>query len=236
MRKKRPKIVTIVSLSLILSVANLAQALENKIFTESGQILSGQQWNVVEVYNDQTIVDMLGGWVDTVATYDVSTFNISGGQINTFNAYESSAVNATGGDVFSLNARDTSRINVTDSIEIENIWTYEHGEVHVNGGIVADIGIYESGTLHLFDGLVTDSLSAGDSGLIGIYGYDLQKYDTQGTYGVGYVTGKWSNYTDFTINLYGSETYSHIYLHEIPEPGTLAFVTAGCLLFRREKK
>ena len=32
----------------------------DKIFTSSGQILDGEEWNNVSIYNDATIVDMLG--------------------------------------------------------------------------------------------------------------------------------------------------------------------------------
>ncbi|MHC4705729.1 MAG: hypothetical protein ACYS8I_01410, partial [Planctomycetota bacterium] len=50
-----------------------AHALLDKTFTSSGQILPGEEWNSVHIYNDDTVVDMLGGFVEGMATYDAST-------------------------------------------------------------------------------------------------------------------------------------------------------------------
>lgn len=66
--------VTIIGVLLCI-VTQLAAVPEDKIFTSSGQILSGEEWGNVYIYNDDTIVDMLGGWVLSATTHDESTFN-----------------------------------------------------------------------------------------------------------------------------------------------------------------
>lgn len=49
--------------AVVLLAACPAQAVD-KDFYSSGQILPGEEWNSVYVYNDDTVVDMLGGFVD----------------------------------------------------------------------------------------------------------------------------------------------------------------------------
>ncbi len=55
------RIASILVFVILLLSAPLAQALPvDKDFTSSGQILPGEEWNNVSIYNDATIVDMLG--------------------------------------------------------------------------------------------------------------------------------------------------------------------------------
>jgi len=81
-------------------------------------------------------------------------------------------------------------------------------------------------------GLVSDYLTAGDSGIINVYRYDLDKSATGGHYGFGFVSGEWANRTLLNIDLSGPNTYSRIILHEIPEPGTLILLGLGSLILR----
>jgi len=58
-----------------------AQAYPDKDFNSSGQINDGDYWNNVNIYGDDTILDMLGGWVLSVTTYNESIFNYRGGTL-----------------------------------------------------------------------------------------------------------------------------------------------------------
>ena len=69
---------------------------ESIVFTESGQILEGEMWEFVDIYNDDTVVDMLGGLADYITTYDASTLNVTGGHAD-FGAMEYSTINISGG-------------------------------------------------------------------------------------------------------------------------------------------
>jgi hypothetical protein len=78
----KTKVITIVASAAILCfTASELTAVEDKIFTSSGQILPPEEWSNVYIYNDDTIVDMFGGLVDGIATYDASTLNITGGLV-----------------------------------------------------------------------------------------------------------------------------------------------------------
>jgi len=58
------------------------------------------------------------------------------------------------------------------------------------------------------------------------------KQTLEGNYGYGFVNGEWEDHTHFSIDLSGSDTYSRVILHEIPEPATLLLLALGGLLSR----
>jgi hypothetical protein len=98
------------------------------------------------------------------------------------------------------------------------------------GGSAAYVDALVSRTVNLHGGLVSDYISAPD-GTINIFGYDLSKSDTGGTYGYGVVTGNWEDGTAFSIDILSPETYSNINL--IPEPTCLALLAVGALFAKR---
>ena len=66
----KTKICLIVPAVILFTAPQLQAVTENKTFTSSGQILPGEEWNNVYIYNDDTVVDMLGGGADGIGTYD----------------------------------------------------------------------------------------------------------------------------------------------------------------------
>jgi len=230
----KTKIITILALAQILCfTASELLALEDKIFTSSGQILDGEEWNNVHIYNDDTIVDMLGGLVDGIGTYDISTINITGGHVNTLVTLEFSTANVSGGVVAGLYAWDYSTVSVFDTGSVFSLSARgDFGVVNIYGGSAAFVDAYESGTVNLYGGDVSEYLSAPD-GIINIFGYDLSKTSTGGNYGYGFVTGYWIDGTSFSIDLLSPETYSNINL--IPEPASLLLLVFGCFLLKRKK-
>ncbi|MHC4068397.1 MAG: hypothetical protein ACYS18_04215 [Planctomycetota bacterium] len=209
----KTKIITILAASVILCFSAFElTAMEDKIFTSSGQILPGEEWGNVYIYNDDTIVDMLGGLVDGIATYDASTVNVTGGHINTFVALEFSTANLSGGYVYGLDVWDHATADFINNASVFAPRSCDFGTINTVSGIVDHIGAIDSGMLNLYGGVISNYLVALDSSVVNIFGNDLVKTSTGGHYGYGQVYGSWSDGITFTIDLNGSETYSHINL------------------------
>ncbi len=227
----RKQILTIFAALMLFGATRLYAVPEDKIFTSSGQILPGEEWNNVYIHNDDTIVDMLGGLVDGIAAYNASTLNVIGGSINTLEAHEFSTANVSDGDVYSLWALDSGTVNLSDTGSVVSLSARgDFGTANMYGGTVGGISAYDSGIVNLHGGTVLDCLSAPD-GTINIFGYDLFKSASDGMYGFGFVTGYWNDATPFDIDLLSPETYSNINL--IPEPATLLLLGLGSLILRK---
>jgi len=224
---------------LVVLVPSAVFAIPNWDIYSDAVIKNGDVYNIVRVFDsppENTTVDMTAGWVDSVGTYDESTFNLSGGEINTFNAYESSIVNAFGGLTYGCYAWDTTTVNVSSNADISILRSRGSSVSEVTGGIIDILSASEFGTVNIYNANITDYLAAGNDGTINIFGYDLVKLSTGGGYEEGLVNGFWMDDTPFSIDLNGSETYSRVILHEIPEPTTLFLFTIGSLFLRKCRK
>ena len=230
----KTKVITILAAAVILFfTASELTAVEDKIFTSSGQILDGEVWNNVSIYNDDTIVDMLGGDVDGIGTYDASTVNVTGGHVMTLSALEFSTANISYGFVYGLIASDHSIVNLFGNADLFAPLVRNFGTLNMTGGTVDHLGAIDSGIINLYGGIISDRLISSDSSVVNIYGYDLLKTNTGGKYDYGQVSGFWADGTSFTIDLNGFETYSHINL--IPEPYSLILLGLGGLILRRRR-
>lgn len=208
----RNKLFVIIAGVILLSASQLYA--EDKIFTSSGQILPGEKWNNVYIYNDDTVVDMFGGLVDSIAAYETSTVNVTGGYVSTLDAREFSTANVSGGYVHGLHALDQASVYFSGNASTVALRADDFGTVNMTGGIADHISVYDSGTSNLYGGDI-DYIFARNSSVVNIYGCNLAKTSSGGRYGYGRVYGFWSDGTEFTIDLSGSETYSHINLFEI---------------------
>ena len=81
--------------------------------------------------------------------------------------------------------------------------------------------------------MVFDYINAGIDGNIFFYCSDLIKSDIGGNKGYGFISGKWLNGADFTIDIGTYETYSQVVL--VPEPFTILFFIGGIFLFQKRK-
>ena len=208
------KILVTVAAGMMLMACETAVAAEDKVFTSSGQIVDGEEWNNVSIYNDDTIVDMLGGLVDRMQTYDASTINVTAGDVSTLEAHEFSTANVSGGYVYTLWARDSGTVNLSDSGSVSAVSARgSFSLANMYGGSAHWVDALNSGSINLYGGIVSDYISAPD-GTIDIFGYDLSKASIGGRYGFGVVTGYWSDGSSFNIDLLSPETYSHINLFE----------------------
>jgi len=104
-------------------------------------IFPGEEYEDVSVFDtppEHTIVDMLGGGLLTLSTYDFSTTNIHGGEITLgIDTYDSSAVNIYDGTITAhfLGVRDSSTLNIYGgNLDVINSPTfYETSTVNIYG-------------------------------------------------------------------------------------------------------
>jgi len=216
---------------VLLAVCSTVQAV-NKDFYSSGQILPGESWDIVNIYNDDTVVDMLGGSADYISTFDASSLNVVDGYAQV-GAFDYSSINISGGILSGAEASNYATVDFNGDATSAFLGASQFGVANMTGGTLDRISAVDSGIVNLFAGNVLERLWASDSSVINIYGYDLMKSDSGGTYGYGVVTGFLTDDTYISVDLSNPEAYEHINL--IPEPCTLALVAMGLLLLRRKR-
>ncbi|MHC4529037.1 MAG: PEP-CTERM sorting domain-containing protein [Planctomycetota bacterium] len=158
---------------LVLVTCGQAYAVGDKIFTSSGQILPGEEWNNVSIYNDDTVVDMLGGNVDSMGSHDASTLNVFDGFVSTLVALEFSRINVSGGHVQGLSALDWATVIFSG----------------LYGGLVSDsLNAFGSSAVYIFGYDLVKTSSGGAYGYGQVYGAWLDQtpfnidFSTQETY------------------------------------------------------
>ncbi|MHC4625134.1 MAG: PEP-CTERM sorting domain-containing protein [Planctomycetota bacterium] len=155
---------------ILLAACSAQGVLTDKTFTSSGQILPGEDWANVYIYNDDTIVDMLGGSVDSMATYDASTLNVLDGYVSTLEAYEFSTANVSGGQVYSLWAFDFGTARLSDAGSVFSLIARDSGVVNMTGGTADHGSALESGILNVFGGIISDGIGADYTGTLNMSG------------------------------------------------------------------
>lgn len=208
-------------------------------FYSDGVIEDGDTYNVVGIYDtppDHTTVDMTGGLVDSMGVYDESTLNVSGGTVWSLYSFESSTANVFGGSIYGLYSYDMSAVYISDNANVEILRARGSSVVDIANGLFDIASASEFGEVNIYGGLVNDYLASDELGIINVYGYGLGKSDVGGIYGNGSVWGEWANGNLFSIDFNGTETYSHVELHEIPEPCSMFLLGVGGLLIKNRKK
>ncbi|HIJ52887.1 MAG TPA: PEP-CTERM sorting domain-containing protein [Planctomycetes bacterium] len=231
----KTKIITILVTTMLVGVGEVRAT--DITFTSDGQINPGEVWSSVSIYNDGTVVDMLGGFVEQMDTYDYSMVNITAGSINSLCARNYSITNFSGGSIYGPTAFDYATVNLSGDASAVSLGIDDFGTLNMNGGSIGQIGIRDSGTVNLYGGIISERLlvldSALESAVINVFGYNLDKTSSGGHYGYGQVYGFWQDGTAFTIELDMSKTYSHVNL--IPEPSSILLFVLGAVLLRKRK-
>lgn len=179
----------------------------------------GDDWpNRVEIYDtppDTTTIDMTGGFVDWLITYNSSVLNLSDGVIGSkLIAEESSVMNISGGTMSDVSSNDSSTVNITGG---DINWLFAGEKVNIYSGNIGE-------------------LYAGHGGEANIYGLNLFATDVGGSYGYGYITGNWVGGAAFNIDLSNELAYSRLNLYEIPEPTTAVLLGLGGLALLRKRR
>jgi hypothetical protein len=212
----KPKVSANIVVLIFLIAAPALRAVD-KTFTSSGQILPGEEWGNVYVYNDDTVVDMLGGILDSIVSNDASTLNVFDGEVSTLAALEFSTANIFGGSVHGAYAWDQASVTLSGTGTVLSFGAGgSSGTVNMLGGVAEYVRAGDTSVANLYGGLVNSYLNAWDSASVNIYGYDFDYDPAGGNWNGGQLTGFWLDHTPFTIDLYDTETYGHVNL--VPEP------------------
>ncbi len=174
--------------------------------------------------DEASTIDIVGGEVEELLTFALSSVDITGGLTQKLEALESSTINISGGEIWDLSTYDQSQISITGG---------EVGWLHVSGGSEVTVTDGEVGKIW-----------ANSSSSVNIYGYDLSynpNFDYDGTREMweGLLTGYWQNEVPFNITTWDESTYNQLVLHDLgplpsaPEPGTLLLLGLGALVLRR---
>jgi len=229
----KAKLFTIILAVILFTASGLYAGLENKIFTSSGYIFPGEEFSIVKIYNDDTVVNMLGGMADYITTYDKSTLNVIYGQMEA-EAFGYSLVNIYGGNHSGALASDYSVVNFSGDAVSRGLVADVFGIANMYGGTVEYVGAGDLGVVNLYGGIITECLGAYDLAIVNIYGYGFNYDPTAGSRNGGQLTGFWFNDTPFIIDLSGEQTYSHINL--VPEPSSLVLLGLASLILRWKKE
>lgn len=143
------KIILTILMVVLLTVSGV-QALEDKDFYSSGTINDGEYWGNVNIYGDDTVVDMYyDAWVLNVTTFNESNFNVHGGVID---------------GLLTCNNESTVNINAGwfDNISVE-----QNAVLNVHcinyGGLLHDVSA-TGGTINIFTDDVIYDPSSGYNG------------------------------------------------------------------------
>jgi hypothetical protein len=179
------------------------------------------------------IVDMSGGLVDQVQTYDYSMLNVTGGDIYSLYTWNYSVANISDGSIYGVSVWDYATANLSGDGNVISLGAGVLGIINMMGGTTEYLRAGDFSVVNMFGGTVNIYLNAWDSATVNIYGYGFDYDPSAGNWNGGQLTGFWLDDTPFIIDLAGSGTYSHINL--VPEPGSLILFALGALLVRRKK-
>lgn len=209
-------------------------------------------------FNDSRI-NISGGEVDKLYSYDYSTVNISDGRVGSLNSplysYDYSTVNIFGGGVDSLRSDEYSTVNISDGT-VSGLYHYGHSTANITGGFINDILIAEDySTVNISDGFV-DWLWADDYSIVDISGGDIENLHTHSSsittfygqnflygsgltldgnrvLGTGILSGEWQNGTPWTVNI--AENQSTAIILVVPEPAMLLLLGIGAVMLRKRR-
>ncbi len=235
----RKKLLTILAVVILLSMWSVPAYAVWDIYSDT-DIYSGF-YDFINIYDtppDHTTVNMYGGGSDFIMTYDSSTLNIMGGSAD-IGAADFSVINMYGGDIGYIKACNYAVVNFFDSDDSTSLGAEDFANIYVKGGNIGNLHAHQSGVIYVYAGYMSghagaaSSIIADDFSAINIYGHDLFKTSSGGTYGYGQVSGFLMDDTYICVDLYNPEAYSHINL--IPEPATFALFGIISLIMLRRK-
>jgi hypothetical protein len=224
----------------ILSLLPVCAYSTDITFTSSGSIVDGNVYDNVYVENNGTIVDMSGGQISHLLTWDASIFNMSGGQIiyswPGITIESVSTINVSGGTIntFDFVVYGSAVANISGgNITADRLKTSPDSVVNINGGGCNFSIIDTSGELNIYRGLVdvNDAYisSIYPSSTVNIFGYDFN-YNL----GTKILTGYLLDNNFFTIKGVSPSEYARFNL--IPEPVSFLLLACGLMIVRKRMR
>ncbi len=213
-RSKAWKVVVTIVM-VLCGVSSASAAPDWDIYSDT-DIYDGQ-YNLINIYDtppDHTTVNMYGGSADFIGTFDLSTLNFYSGKAEV-GAFDTSIINISGGTLSGAEALGNACVNLSGVGELARLTARDAGTVNVTGGSITDhLSAYNSGEINLYGGTLSGYIYMGavDSSAINIFGHDLYKTNSGGSYGFGEVYGYLSDETYVRVDLANSEAYGRINL------------------------
>ena len=213
----------------IVFVFSLCVNATNITFTSSDSIVNGNVFYLVQVLNDGTTINMSGGQIYSLSTYNSSVFNMSGGQVQySIHTGNLTTLNISGGTIVATNFEFGGNATISGGNITGNGKFVGHTVITGGNTNLSWLGIY--GTLNISGGLlnVTDVYVAGSSP-INISCLDYAYNPT-----TKILTGHLLDNNIFTIAGIDSSEYTKFNL--IPEPMSVLLWGFGLLALRKSKK
>lgn len=202
--------------------------------------ISGGQANVVSAANSSR-VNLSGGELGGLNIAETATARIVNGAIGGLSTFGHAAVDVLGGNVqSSVSIDEWSSVNInggsvgSQSAGLDLLSVADQGRLYLRSGqIQSDVEAWASATLDLSGGSLNGYLRASDSSNVNIYG-SVSSVEPGSVLGRFLMTGAWADGMPFQIELYDSQTLSHINI--VPEPSALLIVLAGGLLQKTRRR
>lgn len=193
--------VTLNDATLLIEGTVISEPAADVNFYSDNIIEDGDVYNIVRIFDtppDHTTIDMFGGSINQLRTYDSSTVNVYGGEIpGGIESYNGSTVNIYGGEIRgTIESHNGSRVNI------------------YGGSIIcSSFGVRDSSSLNIYGGelLVIYPPILYEQGAVNIYGYGFE-------YEAGKLTGFISDGSRFIFRELFSAQYLLMNLIVVPEP------------------